>query len=183
MTVLRADAERNRGLILEAARSVFAEHGAEAGVAEVAERAGVGVATIFRRFPTKDDLLAAILEDRLREIVELARNAASFREFMVGATAVHMGDRCLCDAVGGDMFARPEHELGRREVRTIVGGLLERAQRDGEVRIDLTVDDIPVVLLGVARAAPQESWRRYLDFALDGLRPTGSHPRVAATAP
>ena len=65
MTTLRADAERNRGRVLEAARAVFAEHGLEAGVAEIAERAGVGVATIFRRFPTKDDLLAAILEARV----------------------------------------------------------------------------------------------------------------------
>ena len=183
MTVLRADAERNRGLILEAARSVFAEQGVEAGVAEVAERAGVGVATIFRRFPTKDDLLAAILEDRLREIVEIARQATSFREFMVAATAVHMADRCLCDAVDREVFSRPELELARREVRPLVGALLDGAQAAGEIRSDLTVDDIPVVLLGVARSAPQDSWRRYLEFALDGLRPRGSRPRAGAAAP
>jgi len=171
MTTLRADAERNRGLVLEAARAVFAEHGLEAGVAEVAERAGVGVATIFRRFPTKDDLLAAILEDRVHEISELARNAASFREFMFEAAAVHMGDRGLCDAVDGAVFDRPELQREREEVRTVVGKLLRRAQRAGEVRKDVTVDDLPVILLGVARSAPHDGWERYLEFALDGLRP------------
>jgi AcrR family transcriptional regulator len=140
-------------------------------VAEVAERAGVGVATIFRRFPTKDDLLAAILEDRVREITELAPNAASLREFMVAAAAVHVADRGVCDSVDGEVFARPALQQRREEVRTIVAKLLRRAQRDGEVRKDVTVDDLPVILLGVARSAPHDGWQRYLEFALDGLRP------------
>ncbi len=67
---LRADAQRNLALILEAARAVFAEEGLDASVAEVAERAGVGTATIFRRFPTKDDLIAAILEQELGAVVD-----------------------------------------------------------------------------------------------------------------
>ena len=134
-------------------------------------RAGVGVATIFRRFPTKDDLLAAILEARVAEIRELARTAATFREFMVEAAAVHMADRGFCDCVDNEVFAAPRAPAGRAEVRTIVGKLLRRAQRDGEVRKDVTVDDLPVILLGVARSAPHDGWRRYLDFALDGLRP------------
>jgi AcrR family transcriptional regulator len=171
MTTLRADAERNRGLVLEAARTVFAEHGLEAGVAEVAERAGVGVATIFRRFPTKDDLLAALLESRVREITELARKAATLGEFMVDAAAVHIADRGFCDCVDNEVFQRPELQQARAEVRTIVAKLLRRAQRDGEVRKDVTVDDLPVILLGVARSAPHDGWQRYLEFALDGLRP------------
>jgi AcrR family transcriptional regulator len=171
MTVLRADAERNRGLVLEAARAVFAEQGLDAGVAEIAERAGVGVATIFRRFPRKEDLLLAIVEARVQEIVELARGATSFREFMTAATALHMGDRCLCDTVGTDLFEREELTQARDEARALVGALLRRAQRTGEVRKDVAVDDVPVILLGIARSAPAASWERYLDFALDGLRP------------
>ena len=171
MTMLRADAERNRGLVLEAAHAVFAEHGLEAGVAEVAERAGVGVATIFRRFPTKDDLLAALLDARIGEITEIARTAATFREFMVEAAAFHMADRGFCDSVDSAVFARPELQQGREQARTLVAKLLRRAQRDGEVRKDVTVDDLPVILLGVARSAPHDGWHRYLEFALDGLRP------------
>jgi AcrR family transcriptional regulator len=170
-TTLRADAERNRGLVLEAARAVFAEHGLEAGVAEVAERAGVGVGTIFRRFPTKNDLLAALLVARVEEIVELARSATSFREFMTEAAALHMSDRGFCDCVGREVFERPELAQGREEVRRLVGSLLERAQHAGEVRKDVSVEDLAVILLGVARSAPQDGWRRYLEFALDGLGP------------
>jgi AcrR family transcriptional regulator len=169
-TTLRADAERNRRLVLEAARAVFAEHGLEAGVAEVAERAGVGVATIFRRFPTKNDLLAALLLTRVREIVELARGAVTLRQFMTEAAELHMSDRGFCDCVGREVFERPELEQGRAEARALVGSLLRSAQRAGEVRSDVTVDDLPVILLGVARSAPSDGWRRYLDFALDGLK-------------
>ena len=171
MTTLRADAERNRGLVLEAARSVFAERGLDAGVAEVAERAGVGVGTIFRRFPTKDDLLVAVLEDRMRQIVETARRADTFRDFMIEVTAVHMADRGFCDSVDGVVFGRPELVAAREEVRSIVAALLDAAKDAGDVRQDVTVDDVPVVLLGVARSAPPGAWRRYLDFALDGLAP------------
>lgn len=171
MTTLRADAERNRGLVLEAARAVFAEHGLEAGVAEIAQRAGVGVGTIFRRFPHKDDLLAAIVETRVGEIVEIARRAETFRDFMIAAAELHVGDRCLSDCVDSALFERPELEAARAEAQGVVGKLLRRAQRAGEVRKDVTVDDIPVLLLGVARAAPTDNWRRYVEFALDGLRP------------
>ena len=171
MTTLRADAERNRGLVLEAARSVFAERGIDAGVAEVAERAGVGVGTIFRRFPTKDDLLAAVVEDRVDEIRALAANASSLREFMTAAAEIHMRDRCLCDCVDLELFGRPSLQQARADVSRLAGELLERAQDAGEVRRDVRVDDLPVILLGVARAAPQGDWQRYLAFALDGLRP------------
>jgi AcrR family transcriptional regulator len=172
MTMLRADAERNRVLVLEAARGVFAERGVDAGVAEVAERAGVGVGTIFRRFPHKDDLLAAIVEVRVHEVAELARRSTTLRDFMTDAAALHMTDRGFCDSIGTQLFERPELHALREEVRALVAALLQQDQAAGAVRNDLTVDDVPVILLGVARAAPSSDWRRYLDFALDGLRPT-----------
>jgi AcrR family transcriptional regulator len=171
MTTLRADAERNRGLVLEAARSVFAERGVDAGVAEVAERAGVGVGTIFRRFPTKDDLLAAVVEDRVHEIRDLAAGASSLREFMTAAAEIHIRDRCLCDCVDLELFERPSVLEAREDVRRLAAELLARAQAAGEVRRDVRVEDLPVFLLGVARSAPPGEWQRYLAFALDGLRP------------
>jgi AcrR family transcriptional regulator len=171
-TALRADAERNRGLILDAARSVFAEQGLDAGVAEIAERAGVGVGTIFRRFPHKEDLLVAIVEARVSEIVAFARSAPTFGDFMRDAVSLHMGDRCLCESVGTAVFDRPELESARDDAREAVGALLARAQGESEIREDVTVDDVPVIVLGVARSAPAEGWERYLDFALAGLRPS-----------
>jgi hypothetical protein len=90
---------------------------------------------------------------------------------MFEAAAVHMADRGFCDSVDGAVFERPALVRGRDEVRAIVSELLEAAQAAGEIRPDFMVDDVPIVLLGVARAAPRDSWRRYLGFALDGLRP------------
>jgi AcrR family transcriptional regulator len=170
-TTLRADAERNRGRVLDAARAVFAERGIDAGVAEIADRAGVGVATIFRRFPHKEDLLAAIVEARVQEVAELARRSTTLREFMTDAAALHMADRGFCDTIGTELFERPELLALREEVRSRVSELVRQDQASGAVRTDLTVDDVPVILLGVARSAPPRDWRRYLDFALDGLRP------------
>ena len=104
-THLRSDAQRNLERILEAARSVFAERGLDASVADVAALAGVGTATIFRRFPTKDDLLAAMFELALARLVADAAAAAeakdvgrALRQFMHKAAAAHMADRGYCDA-------------------------------------------------------------------------------------
>src|SRR5204862_5972942 len=109
-THLRADAQRNLQRILEAARDVFAEEGLEASVADVAQRAGVGTATIFRRFPTKDDLVAAMLEQELGTIVARAQAAAeandpaaAIAEFVSGVVETFIEDRCLCEASGGDL--------------------------------------------------------------------------------
>src|SRR3954465_11493357 len=89
-TTLRADAERNRRRILEAAAAAFAESGLDVGVAEIARRAGVGAGTIFRRFPTKEDLVVAIVEERIAQMVTLAEEALeeddageAFRRFVL----------------------------------------------------------------------------------------------------
>src|SRR3954469_19812482 len=99
---LRADAARNLELILEAAEEVFAEKGNEACVADIARRAGVGQATIFRRFETKDDLIAAVMEQRLGLLIEAADRASrrkrawdGLREFMMAATELHARDRAV----------------------------------------------------------------------------------------
>ena len=104
-TALRSDAQRNLARVVEAAREVFAEQGLDACVAEVARRAGVGTGTIFRRFPTKEDLLAAVVEHRLRDVLAEAQRAAAasdpakgLRQFMTWAAETLIGDRCFCRA-------------------------------------------------------------------------------------
>lgn len=186
---LRADAQRNLAHILEAARQVFAEQGLEASVAEVAERAGVGTATIFRRFPTKHDLLAAVVEQRLGEIAERALHAAAsrdaskaFRHFMQEAVESFIGDRGFCEAGPSGLLADPEIRARIDEITASVERVLERAQAAGEVRRDVTSEDIPVLLSAVAQAGLSLEhvtpgiWRRYLDLALDGLHPDGARP-------
>jgi AcrR family transcriptional regulator len=175
--------------VLDAAREVFAEQGIDAPVTEIADRAGVGVGTIFRRFPTKDDLLAAVVEQRTAQLVEAADAAlassdpgAALRQFMEKAAAMHISDRCWCDASGTDLFGRD----GIRELIDVLvgkmGELLIRAQTAGDVRSDVRALDIPVLLMAVAKSglmledAAPGAWKRYLGIVLDGLRPEAARP-------
>jgi AcrR family transcriptional regulator len=187
-TALRADAQRNLVRVLDAAREVFAEHGIDAPVTEIAERAGVGVGTIFRRFPTKEDLLVAVVEQRTEQLIEAADLAlessdpgAALRRFMETATAMQISDVCWCEA-GADIFGRE----GIRELTDVlvgkIGELLTSAQTAGQVRSDVRALDIPVLLMAVAKSglmledAVPGAWKRYLAIILDGLRPEAARP-------
>ena len=187
-TALRADAQRNLVRVLDAAREVFAEHGIDAPVTEIADRAGVGVGTIFRRFPTKDDLLVAVVEQRTEQLIEAADLAlassdpgAALRRFMETATAMQISDVCWCEA-GADIFGR-EGIRGLTDVLVgKIGELLTSAQTAGQVRSDVRALDIPVLLMAVAKSglmleeAVPGAWKRYLAIILDGLRPEAARP-------
>lgn len=187
-TALRADAQRNLVRVLDAAREVFAEQGIDAPVNDIAERAGVGVGTIFRRFPTKDDLLVAVVEQRTVQLIEAADAAlessdpgAALRRFMETAAAMQISDVCWCEA-GSDIFGRE----GIRELTDVLvgkmGELLTQAQTAGQVRSDLRALDLPVLLMAVAKSglmletAVPGAWKRYLAIVLDGLRPEAARP-------
>jgi len=186
---LRADAQRNLARILEAAREVFAEQGIDAPISVIAERAGVGVGTIFRRFPHKDELVAALIEQRGRQLVDAADLALtgedagkSFREFVEFAVSTQITDRGFCDAIGTELFAREDLKSFFDVVQARLGELVSGAQAAGAVRADVTAEDLLFVLHGVAHAgrmledvAPG-AWRRFLALALDGLRPEGATP-------
>jgi AcrR family transcriptional regulator len=186
---LRADAQRNLERILESACVVFAERGLDASVSEVAGRAGVGTATIFRRFPTKDDLVAAILERELESVVARAHAAAdsddpaaAIGEFMTVAVEAFVEDRCFCEATGGDLFARPRLKELADEATAALQLLLQRAQKAGAIRRDVVAEDVGFLLGAIGQAglrlektAPG-AWRRYVGIVLDGLRPAGARP-------
>jgi AcrR family transcriptional regulator len=175
-SALRADAQRNLGRVLEAAAEVFAERGPEASVDEIARRAGVGHATVFRRFPTKDALIAAVALERIRELLAVAEAAladddaaAGFDAFMWRAAELHARNRRLfeCfDRCVEDPEVAELHELGARVV--------ERAQAAGAVRRDVTPADVEVLFGSALRSAPPGQWRRYAEVVLDGLRPAKS---------
>src|ERR1700761_282445 len=126
---LRADAERNRRRLIDAAQTLFRERGLEVGVAEIACLAGVGRGTLFRNFPTKQDLVAAIVIERMNEATEYGRTLLEapdagealfgFLEEMVGRQQL---DRCLFDAVGDTFLANQEIRAAHAE---IVGGMEE----------------------------------------------------------
>ncbi len=194
---MRADAARNRRRVLAAAREVFGEFGPDARMEEISRRAGVGVGTLYRHFPTKEALLDALVSERLGGLAEAADAAlrepdswAAFRGMVWRMLDAAAEDRALLRA-----FALPaapsvpplvetEGEgggpTGPRGVEDLMGKLLRRAQEDGEARQDVDAADLPPMFSGVmvmALDAPREDredepWRRYATVLLDGLRET-----------
>lgn len=187
-SVLRADAARNRERIIAAAAAVFAERGLDAATAEIAHRAGVGEATLFRRFPTKDDLIDAIIETRMEEVVGLADAAASdpdpavaLEHFMQDLVKQFSRDKGFFEAAGERCMNDPHFQSLRERAEAAVGRLLKRAQDVGAVRTDLSASDISF-LAGSAMYAMEVSkpglrddlWKRYLRVILDGMKPEGA---------
>ena len=187
-SVLRADAARNRERIIAAAAAVFAERGLDAATAEIAHRAGVGEATLFRRFPTKDDLIDAIIETRMEELAALADTAAdhpdpaaSLERFMQDLVKQFSRDKGFFEAAGERCMNDPRFQPLRERAETAVGRLLKRAQDAGAVRRDLSPSDISF-LAGSAMYAMEVSkpglrddlWKRYLRVILDGMKPEGA---------
>jgi AcrR family transcriptional regulator len=157
---LRADAERNRRRLVDAAQALFRERGLDVGVAEIAQRAGVGRGTLFRNFPTKQDLIAAIVIERMAEATEYGRKLLdapdagealfTFLEEVVGRQQL---DRCLFESVADTFLANQDIRAAHAE---IVGGLeelLTRAKQAGAVRSDVGAVDVLMLLKGVCEAA------------------------------
>jgi AcrR family transcriptional regulator len=186
---LRADAERNRRLVLDAAVEVFAERGLDAGVAEVARRAGVGSATVFRRFPTKEDLILAVIEERVEEFRRIAEEGLADPDpwrglvrLMEAFSQVQARDRGLVEAAATSLTGDPRlHELHHR-VLDLLERVVARAHDAGVLRLDVTAEDLPLLASGVAGACMTagdvvpDLWRRYLGVVLDGLRPAAATP-------
>lgn len=186
---LRADAERNRERILEAARGAFAEHGLEVGFHEIAARAGVGVGTVYRRFPDRETLIEALFEDRVGEVMVLAEHALAdgdgwhgLQTFLEATCRLQAADRGLHQLVfSGDRG--PQCAAGARErIAPLVAQLVARAKEQGTLRADVEAFDIGMLrnVLGgfIERAgeAGAEVWPRMLAIMLDGLRAKRERP-------
>ncbi len=175
----RADARRNREAIVSAARQVFARHGREAQMDDVARRAKVGVGTVYRHFPTKEALLAALAEDRFRQLAEHAQDALAsadpwdaFEIFLRRWASLQASDRALSQvlAESPNLMCVAASERGdlMAAMQTLVGG----AQAAGVLRADVRAMDVPMIMCGLARdgGPPGASWERMLAIVLDGLR-------------
>jgi AcrR family transcriptional regulator len=181
---LRRDAERNRVRILQAAADVFTEKGLRATLDDVADRAGVGVGTVYRRFPDKEALVEALFTERIEALVGFAEQALAdpdpwrglvfFLEQTVGVIA---GDRGLRQLLMFATYGRDRVDQARAQMLPVVSAMVERAQAAGELRADLRPTDIPLIefMLGTAAeyalTVRPEIWRRYLALMLDALRP------------
>ena len=186
---LRRDAQANRDRIVAAARAVFAAKGVEATVEEIARRAGVGMGTLYRRFPTKEDLVDAVVEDAFAELVRVAEEAlqeddawAGFCGFLERGLALHGADRGLKDLVASSEHGRARAEAMRARLRPLIRGLVERARVQGTLRADFAVEDMPLVFWTAGRviettaSVAPDLWRRYLGLLLDGLRADAATP-------
>jgi AcrR family transcriptional regulator len=193
---LRADALRNRRRILDAAADAFAESGLDVGVAEIARRAGVGAGTIFRRFPTKEDLVLAIVEERLGEILAVADEALEaddpgdgFRRFVIALTERQTRDKGFFDAAASRIGADPRLRELRDRMLAACADLLARAQQAGAIRADIEAVDILALTCGAASTpepltfAYPEVWRRYVAIVLDGLAPCAATSELEHPAP
>ncbi|MBX6391101.1 MAG: helix-turn-helix transcriptional regulator [Frankia sp.] len=180
---LRRDAERNRRRILEGAASAFAELGLDVSTDEIARRAGVGIGTFYRRFPTKDLLIDALFEDRVGKVVELAEECLRHEDpwtglvtFLDQSTAWQVADRGLKEVVFNTAHGRSRIARDRDRIGPLVAALVNRAKQAGALRADVAGADLALIQLMLATAADvtrdvaPEAWRRFLALTLDGLR-------------
>jgi AcrR family transcriptional regulator len=188
---LRRDAERNRQLILRAAAEVFTTRGLQASLDDVARHAGVGVGTVYRRFPDKESLAEALFEERIEAIATLAEDALAEPDswtglvsFLEGACTQLAADRGLHEIVMYATHGRDRTGRARARMQPLVTALVRRAQQDGQLRADLQPTDMLFIEFMISAAARYaepvnpEIWRRYFTLITDALRPAR-----AATTP
>jgi AcrR family transcriptional regulator len=185
---MRADARRNRGAIVAAAYELFAEKGTEAQMDEIARRARVGVGTLYRHFPAKEDLLDAVIARRFERLAERAAEAVriasrgeaweAFKGYIEWSAEMQAGDRALSEAMATRSERMHAAAVGSGLVEELEQ-LLDHAKRAGTLREDLVVEDIPALVCAigaVAAAAVQKPgwrWDRVIAIWLDGARAPG----------
>jgi AcrR family transcriptional regulator len=190
---LRRDAARNLASILAAARTTFCEDGVDVGVEVVAQRAGVGVGTLYRRFPTKDSLIEAVVGELLQEVLVAAR-AALVDEPAAGGFAAFMraAGQLQADHAGclGRLWSDSRRSPVRADIESVGRQLLARAQTAGSVRPDLVYEDVAMLhwsvrgVVETTAAVAPDAWRRHLDLLLAAVAPSDRplrHPPLSAS--
>jgi AcrR family transcriptional regulator len=172
MVDLRSDARRNLERVLDAATEVFAAEGPNASIDEIAQRAGVGHGTVFRRFPTKDDLMFAVIERRVEEMRVIAEEALAagdpgqaFFDFVHRVAELSMSTPGLHKCV-----VHCGEKPGAAELEALGAKIVTRAQRAGALRKDVKPAQVGPFIRDALSAAPEGEWQRYLEVVLDGLR-------------
>jgi AcrR family transcriptional regulator len=181
--VLRADAERNRLALVAAAREVFGERGLDAALDEIARRAGVGNATLYRRFPSRHELVAAVFAQTLHDVLEMMRRAAAepdpwrgFCDYVSFVCGLQSQDRGLADLLTTTLPGASELEALREQAYLGLVRLVERAKAAGALRRDYVPEDLVLLLMAnaglVRRTADHAATAsaRFVSLVLDGLR-------------
>lgn len=192
---LRADAERNRERIVTAAARLFAERGLSVPLEDVARSAGVGVATLYRRFPTRTDLAIAAFERNMDSYIVAVEKALAnprpwdgFRDLVFDLCALQASDPGLRALLTTAFPASSVIEQRAAESVDKVGEVIARAQQDGSLRPDIGVGDVVVMLLanaGVLEATREhapDAWRRFAALMVDSFR-AGTHESLPPPTP
>lgn len=186
---LRKDAQRNRDLLVAAARRVFSVRGLDAPLEDVAKEAGVSIGTLYNRFPTRGGLIDAALADKVAHAVELAGTAAAmadpwagFAWFLERTCELQASDRGYNELCARALPDAPEIEGLKARGHELVRTIIERAHASGQLRPDFAEGDLAFVLWSMTStieatgvAAPG-AWRRHLAFLLDGFRAGAATP-------
>lgn len=193
---LRADARRNRDAIIAAAMEVFAEDGLDAHTQAIAERAGVGIGTLFRHFPTKDALVEAVgmaqtrnVIDRFHQVLREPDPAGAFERLMWHFTGQHAQYRAVPRVLSNTTSA----EIGRlkAELYDVLAQAVTLAQQAGRLRADLALTDVLLLMDACAHVADGTSGldpalrRRFMAVVFDGMRAANGTtlPRISRAAP
>lgn len=183
---LRRDAVRNRERIVEAAREVFGEQGLEAPIEEVARRAGVGIATLYRRFPTRPDLITCVFESKMQAYADAIETALSHADawdgfcwFVERVCEMQADDHGFTDVLTMTFPMAPAFESIRDRVFRRFVVLVRRAKTAGRLRTDFTPEDLPLILManagviGATGTAAPDAWRRIVSLLLQALEAPG----------
>src|SRR5215216_6874731 len=186
---LRADAEQNRARVLQAARELFAEQGLDASANSIARRAGVGIATLLRRFPTRDDLIAAAFAEKMTAYTHAIDDALAaadpwqgFCTYIERVCQMQADDRGFADVLTMTFPTAKAFEEERNRSARALTELLERAKAAGQLRDDFAHQDVPLILMANAgvvtatRDAAPEAWRRLVGYLIQSFAAEAAQP-------
>ncbi|GIJ57594.1 TetR/AcrR family transcriptional regulator [Virgisporangium aurantiacum] len=193
---LRVDAERNRQRIIATAREIFAERGIDVPMEDIARRAGVGVGTLYRRYPTRADLVTAAFEAKMTAYAEVARDAladpdpwSGFCGYVERICAMQAGDRGFTTVLTMSFPMAKRFEADRDRAFADFSALVDRAKAAGGLRADFVTEDLPLFLLAnagvlaaTADAAP-DAWRRLVGYLLQACAADAARPLPDPPAP
>src|SRR3954447_17782287 len=193
---LRKDAERNRERLLTAASELFAERGLNVTLNDIARRAGVGVGTAYRRFANEEEVIDALFEQRLQDVIAVAHEAleatdawAGLMSFLERSLHMQFGDRGLTEIMNSPQLGRQRVNQTRDRIAPLMTQLVARAKQQGAIRPDFDQTDLIFIQLALAaiidktRGLAPDLYRRYLTMWLDGIRnPRRDFTPLPATA-
>ncbi|NMO00513.1 TetR/AcrR family transcriptional regulator [Gordonia sp. TBRC 11910] len=190
---LRADAARNRALIIDAARELFAQRGLEVTLDDVAAHAGVGVGTVYRRFANREELIEGVFADHLQKVAARIRSVAVDADPWDSVVMVLMtiGEHMAADRGTAALLTSIDHsapavQAAKSDIEALVTGIVEKAKAANAIRPEIELTDLFGVIcmlsaIGDATQGIDGAWRRYVELLLDSLR--GDGPRVPLTVP